>query len=276
MSRTTPLYAVALTAGALVACSNGTSPAPGGHVTLNASTVPGPAALQSLSSDPITDGTNTLVFDQVQLVLRDIRFKRVNDDVCEGDTQSGGSNDLVVMSHDGNGNDGQEDACESVNAGPSLLDLPLGPGVDKMFSVAIDTGTFDEVRIKLHKPEDDNGDPADQAFLTAHPEFAKISIQATGTFNGAPFTFTSDLNAEQRMELVPPIEVTEAGTTVDVTLKVDLAAWFADGTGGLVDPATAGQGGANENLVRDNIRDSFHAFRDENHDGEDDHGGGND
>jgi hypothetical protein len=275
MFRTTPLYTVALAAGALVACSNGTSPVPAGHVTVNASTVPGPAALQSLSSDPITDGTNTLVFDRVQLVLRDIRFKRVNDDVCEGDTGSGGSNDLVVMSHEGNGDDGQEDACESVNAGPFLLDLPLGPGVDKMFSVAIDTGTFDEVRIKLHKPEDNSGDPADQAFLATHPEFTNISIQATGTFNGTPFTFTSDLDAEQRMELVPPVVVTESSTSVDVTLKVDLTTWFADGTGGLVDPATAGQGGANENLVRDNIEASFHAFRDENHDGEDD-GGGND
>jgi hypothetical protein len=273
MSRTTPFYAVALAAGALAACSNGTSPAPAGHVTVSASTTPGAAALQSLASDPITAGGNTLVFDQVQLVLRDIRFKRVNDDVCEGDTGSGGSNDLAVMSHDGNGNDGQEDACESVNAGPSLLDLPLGPGVDKMFSVAIDTGTFDEVRIKLHKPEDNNGDPADQAFLAAHPEFAKISIEATGTFNGTPFTFTSDLNAEQRMALVPPVVVTESGTSVDVTLKVDLAAWFAEGAGGLVDPATAGPGGANENLVRDNIQTSFHAFRDENHDGEDDSGG---
>jgi hypothetical protein len=37
-----------------------------------------------------------------------------------------------------------------------------------------------------------------------------------------------------------------------------------------VDPASANEGGANENLVRDNIRASIDAFRDDDHDGHDD------
>jgi len=127
----------------------------------------------------------------------------------------------------------------------------------------------------LHKPEDNGLDPADAAFLAAHPDFAAISIRATGTWNGSPFTFTSDLNADQEMQLDPPLVVTAAGANVDVTLKVDVATWFADGSGGLVDPATAGKGGQNENLVRDNIERSFDAFQDENHDGHDDGGSDN-
>ena len=148
----------------------------------------------------------------------------------------------------------------------------LGSGVEQVFSVAVDTGTFDELRIRLHKPEDNGLDPADAAFLAAHPDFAGISIRATGTWNGNPFTFTSDLDADQEMGLDPPLVVTDAGANVDVTLKVDVTTWVADGAGGLVDPATAGQGGQNENQVRDNIQHSFDAFQDEDHDGQDDGG----
>jgi hypothetical protein len=35
-----------------------------------------------------------------------------------------------------------------------------------------------------------------------------------------------------------------------------------------VDPATANQGQPNENLVKDNIRRSFDAFEDDDHDGQ--------
>jgi hypothetical protein len=263
-----------LTAAGLLACSEGTGPGNKPQISFNVATSSGAAANLQSVSDTVVGGANTLVLDQVELVLRDIRFKRLNDDVCEGDDDQ--DEDIAVrpMSHDDgeNGDDGNEDACETINAGPFLLDLPLGSGVEKIFSVAVDTGTFDELRIRLHKPEDNGLDPADAAFLTAHPDFAGISIRATGTWNGSPFTFTSDLNADQEMRLDPPLVVTDAGANVDVTLKVDVATWFADGNGGLIDPATAGNGGQNENLVRDNIQHSFDAFQDEDHDGHDDGG----
>ena len=263
-----------LTAAGLLACSEGTGPGNKPQISFNVATSSGPAANLQSVSDTVVSGTNTLVLDQVELVLRDIRFKRLNDDVCEGDSEQSGDITVRPMSDDGgeNGDDGNQDACETVNAGPFLLDLPLGSGIEQVFSVAVDTGTFDELRIRLHKPEDDGTDPADVAFLAAHPDFARVSIRATGTWNGSPFTFTSDLDADQEMRLDPPLVVTDAGANVDVTLKVDVATWFADGNGGLVDPATAGLGGQNESLVRDNIQHSFDAFEDENHDGEDDGG----
>jgi hypothetical protein len=263
-----------LTAAGLLACSEGTGPGNKPQISFNVATSSGAAANLQSVSDTVVGGANTLVLDQVELVLRDIRFKRVNDDVCEGDDDQGEDIAVRPLSHDDgeNGDDGNEDACETVNAGPFLLDLPLGSSVEKVFSVAVDTGTFDELRLRLHKPEDDGTDPADVAFLAAHPDFARISIRATGTWNGTPFTFTSDLDAEQEMQLNPPLVVTDAGANVDVTLKVDVATWFADGNGGLVDPGTASKGGQNENLVRDNIEHSFDAFQDENHDGHDDGG----
>ena len=259
-----------LVVGAIAACSDGTAPGNKSLVTFSVSTSAGAGGLSSLVSDTVTAGTDSLVFDQVELVLRDIRFKRVNDDACDDDNDQNEDLSLRPADHDENGDDGNEDACETFNAGPFLLDLPLGPGVDKVFTVAVDTGTFDELRLRLHKPEDDGSDPADAAFLAAHPEFAQISIRASGSFNGTSFTFTSDLNADQEMRLDPVLVVSDAGANVDVTLKVDVATWFADGSGGLVDPKTAANGQPNDNLVRDNIRNSFDAFQDEDHDGEHD------
>jgi hypothetical protein len=59
------------------------------------------------------------------------------------------------------------------------------------------------------------------------------------------------------------------GSATNVTLRLDVARWFVSGTA-LVDPATANKGGLNENLVRDNIRASIDAFRDDDRDGHDD------
>lgn len=278
MTTTLPRRIPALTLLALIAACSGEGAGPSGatqvtfHLTTRAGVpTPGPAALLG---DTLTDGTDTLVLDQVQLVLRDLRFKPEDDDGCEGhDDDSDDADDhdsLTVAASRGDDDHADEDGCRTFNAGPYLLDLPLGPEVTRAFSVAVDTGTYDELRIKLHKPRDDSGDPRDIDFLNQHPDFNKISIRATGSFNGQPFVFETDVNAEQEMEFDPPLVITGAVTNVDVTIRVDLTGWFADGAGGLVDPGTASKGGPNDHLVRDNIKDSFRAFRGDDRDGHED------
>jgi hypothetical protein len=281
-TKTPRLLALMAMLGALAACSDGgAAPSARSQVTFSLSSKGGSAsaARGAFLSDTLTGNGATVVLDSVQLVLRDLRFKRVQDNACSDDSgamasmhdSSGGEG----SGHEGddNGGDGRDDACESFNAGPFLLDVPLGGGVDRAFSVVVDTGTYNQLRIKIHKPEDDSADAKDLAFLAAHPEFNKVSIRAVGTFNGTPFVFTTDLNVEERIALVPPITVADSAANVDVTIKVDVSTWFADGAGGFVDPLTALKGGANENIVRNDIESSFHAFRDGNHDGHDDDGG---
>jgi hypothetical protein len=265
----------------LAACSGESAgPSTNGQVTVNVATVAGNGA-SALLSDTMVSGSDTLLLESVQVVLRDIRFKRLNDDACDDDdSDDHGGNDSLNTVHGGDDDDDDSDACEFSNSGPYLLDLPLGPGLERAFTVPVDTGTYDELRIKVHKPEDD-GDAKDVAFLNAHPDFRKVSIRATGTFNGTPFTFESDINAQQRINLIPPVTVTDSTLNVDVTIRVEIANWFRK-NGALIDPATANKGGDNANDVRDNIRDSFRAFRDGNHDGCDDddpsdgHGGDDD
>jgi hypothetical protein len=273
--RAFPLPTLAAGALLLAACSGDSSgPSTNGQVTVNVATVASPGGA-SLRGDTLVSGSDTLLLESVQIVLRDIKFERTND--CDDDHDE--DHDLRALSRGGDDDD-DDDRCEYTNVGPYLLDLPLGPGVERAFTVAVDTGTYDELDVKIHKPED-NGTARDRAFIAQHPEFHKISIRATGTWNGTPFTFESDINAQQEIDFHPAIVVTDSTLNVDVTMRVDVANWFRV-NGALVNPSTGNKGEANANDVKDNIRDSFRAFRDGNKDGCDDddpndgHGGDDD
>lgn len=258
MHRTARMAATVLAAASMTACSDSASgPSTGAQVSFNLATrasaaAAGAALATAGTPETFSDGTNTLIIDQVQLVLREIDLKRVETTGTCGESSN--------------------DACEKLELGPILLDLPLGGtgGASRSFSVAVDSGTFRQVEFEIHKPSDD--DAADVAFRQAHPDFAGTSVKVTGSFNGTPFSYTSDLDAEEEIELNPPLVVAESATT-DLTLLVDLDRWFRDGAGGLVDPGSANAGGANEGLVETNIQSTLHAFEDEDHDGADDHGG---
>jgi len=256
----------------LAACSSSNSPnsATLGRVSFSIATRSSAPAAPVMLASPDSQVVNqdTLVFDSVEVVLRKIDLQRQNaDSACE--TQQ------VAMSDGmGEGSDGNEDACEEVNAGPSLVELPLTPGATQAFTVSVDTGTFNGMHLQIHVLTDN---PGDQALLAQHPDFAGISVRSKGTFNGSEFVYTNDLTANQELQFASPLTVGTAGP-VDLTLMVDVHTWFVAADGSLIDPNTAAAGQPNEGLVTQNIRRSFHAFEDSNHDGEDDHnegGGGN-
>jgi len=247
-----------------VACSDSTA----GTVSLALSTVRPPAPVlapalaASASGSPlrvaaagdstiIAVGNDTIILRSVEVVLREIELERV--EVVECDSISG------------NGD------CEKFETGPVLVTLPLGSAAT-VTEVAIDAapGRYNELEFDIHKPDEVD----DAAFIAAHAAFADVSIRVTGTFSQggtrSDFTYTTDLNEEQEIALDPPLTVSE-GATTNVTLRLDVSTWFLSGAAdALVDPATANKGGTNENLVRDNIRASIDAFRDDDRDGLDD------
>ena len=263
-------FCVIATTLVVAACTDGTGSRGIAPVSLavsggaSAMTAAGP---QAAATETFSDGTSTLVISSVEVVLRKVVLKRV------GAAEPGGcamSTSGIMASDDGACDDGNDQGDE-LEAGPALVDLPLG-GIERTFTAVVPAGTFDALEFQIHKPSSD-GDAADQDFLKAHPDFAGISIRVKGTFNGADFTYTSDLSVGEELRFDPPVVVT-AGTPASVTIKLDLDSWFRSG-GSLVDPATAAKGAENENLVRDNIMRSFHAFQDNNEDGMDDgHEGG--
>jgi hypothetical protein len=240
------------------ACSDAGSPSGTGQINFNLATkaAASPAAAGAVSvavggtPETYSDGTNTLVIDRVQLVLREIELKR-----SEATTDCS-----ATLDHD---------ACERLELGPILLDLPLGGagGAARSFSVEVAPGSYSEVEFEIHTPRHDD----DAAFVQANPDFEGVSIKVTGSYNGAPFSFVSDLEAEEEIELNPALVTSEGAA--DLTLFVDLDRWFRDGTGALLDPLTANAGGPNERLVEGHIQSTLHAFEDENEDGTDDHRG---
>jgi len=254
MSRTIRLAGALALAATLGACDSSSGPAnQGSAVSLAVATRPSAAVLApggpQLSGAPVTydDGTNTLVITQVQMVVKEVELKR-----SEYPSQCDST--------------ATEDQCEELESGPYLLDLPLSGGASSVVTVDVVEGTYDEFEFKIHKPEDND---SNAAFLAAHPDFDGVSIRVTGTWNGAAFTYESDLNAEQEQDLVPPLVVTATGTA-DFTLFIDIGTWFRTSGNMLIDPSSANKGNPNESVVTSNITQSFETFEDEDHNGDDD------
>jgi len=134
------------------------------------------------------------------------------------------------------------------------------------FTVEIPAGMYSRIEFDVHKVE--SGDLLDDAFLMEHPEFDGLSIRVLGTFNSQAFVYETDLNAEQKLELIPALTVAE-GSDLNVTIRVDIDTWFRTAAGVLIDPATANKGGLNESEVNDNIKTSLKAFEDADRDGDD-------
>jgi hypothetical protein len=149
-----------------------------------------------------------------------------------------------------------------VAAGPILLDLKAdalsSAKLQEAVSVTLPDGTYDELRFKIHKLEDGekSGDPEVDA--------ARASVIVDGTFDGKDFHFVSQLSAKQKLEG----SFTIGGSTPsNITLAIDVTGWFTGASGDL-DPSLA----ANQQAIEENIKASFRAFEDDDHDGQDDHG----
>ncbi len=206
----------------------------------------------ALANVTVTRGGNIIVITQVQLVARKIKLQRAN-----------GSCPTPDLSDAGDGDKDDLPGCPNLRLGPLLLDPPLVDGAETSFSIDLPAGTYDEVKLQIHKPTNHN---SDATFVAANPGFMGVSIKVNGTFNGVPFTFTTDLTSVIEAEFNTPVEVVADGTT-SITLLLDVRGWFLDAGGvALLSPLTLSQQGRQR--VEQNIRTSFHAFKDDDHDGD--------
>ncbi len=258
LNATTAIVLVLAAAG----CSSSTLPSGStttGRLSFQLSTTPKSAGASVVNADiTVLQGSDVLIITDVQLVARKIKLERLN----------GSCPTPVVTSPDSSSRDGDSEdtpECPNLKLGPLLLDPPLAAGVQSTFSVDLPPGSYHKLEMQIHKPTSSSNDAA---FLAANPAFTGVSIKVTGTFNGTPFTFATDVTAEVETEFTAPVVVTVGGTT-SLTLQLDVRGWFLAQSGGaLLNPATLSQ--QNRQLVEQNIRSSFHAFEDENHDGRQD------
>lgn len=243
---------------AIAACGEA-GPSTGPRVGFNLATRPAGAQTSVAASSDLslhrppetfTDGTNTLVVSSVEIVLREIELEH-DDDVT----------DCAPELED------DSDCDEEVELEPRLFSVPLGAaGAQRSFSVDVLPGSYRKLEVTVHRLE--SGDPDDAALIQANPGLEDVSIRVTGTYNGTPFTYTTDLDVELEFEMAPPLEVTEE-QGAEITLFIDLASWFRDGSQ-LLNPASANEGGQNESKVEENIKNSLEAFEDDDQDGIDD------
>lgn len=198
------------------------------------------------TDDTLSDGTNTLIITKAEIVLEKIKFEPVEVADCDVAPEPAG--------------------CEDVEVGPVLVDLPLSPGAKRQFEVDLPAASYKEIQFVIHKV---TSDASDAAFRAAHPDFpVGQSIRVHGTFNGTPFTYLTELNVEQELDLTPPLVVTDTTTGTNVTIRVGLAGWFRASNGALINPATGNKGQPNESLVNENIKRSIEAFEDRDGDGD--------
>lgn len=139
----------------------------------------------------------------------------------------------------------EHDDCDELEAGPTTVDLPVDGTTPTFLDAVVPPGTYSSLNAKLD------------------------TVIVKGSFTDAnsqthDFTDTLVVDAEIEAAFQPPVMV--SANTQNLTIKVDVASWFTDANGAAIDPTNA----ANLDTIKQNIERSFHAFEDDNHDGEDD------
>lgn len=195
-----------------------------------------------------------LTFSAAQVVLSRIELAPVGT-TCAAETEH---DDAIRMSSealqadegheaddDSDEGEGQDTGCEELNVGPLTVNLPLDASTQLVLDALVPAGTYTGVKAKLD------------------------AVTVTGAYTDPegvahPFTFTSIGHAVVEVEFPTPITV--GPNTSNVTVTVDVASWFKNADGAALDPTNP----ANIALISRNIRRSFRAFGDDDHDGVDD------
>ncbi len=248
----------------LAGCSDSSGPANGGsnNLSIAVATLTSTAAGRVAGSNGIApsldrqvtsaDSTHTLVITSAALTLSRLELSTVDSAGCAADDHP----------------EPNDDRCHELTTGPLLVTLPVDNSVISVLTLQLPAGSYRALEAKLRAVQ--SSDAGGAAFLAANPQFANASVRVEGTFDGSPFVYSGTPNVSIEMSFDPPLTVGSSATALTVHVSIDR--WFADRNGNLVNPSTANVGGANESLVNDNVRRSFHAFEDNDHHGDDGHG----
>lgn len=256
-----------LVAAALVgACTDGTGPslAPEGaeEVSLSFSTTDGSGISADLSGAiaagaeiRIASGSDSLVIRRAQMVLEEIEFES-EDHSCR--------RRMAAAGVDTSDRDRRRQYCDGfeVEFGPVVVDLPTGDHVNAGATLRVPPGLYDEIKFDI-EPLDDHNGRSDDRYGRPGPRNSSILVE--GTFNGEPFVYLSDLEAEVELDFHPALSIRPGG--FNVTIRVDVSGWFTTDDGQVIDPTSANAGGPNQALVERNILASLAAFGDVDRDG---------
>ncbi len=242
-----------LSLAGLAGCADSTGTGGAGPVSLSFSTVPATAATASVSgaSFALIGSADAIVITKAQIVMSKSELERIGAS-CVAATET------------------NEDSCPDLKLGPMLIDLPLDATAKGILAVTLPAGSYQQFESKIDAvmSETEGDGAASAAFLAANPQFRGVSVRVEGTFNGAPFVYTSAPEGELELTFNPPLVVD--GSAGNLTVHVDLSSWFRRSDGSVIDPRTATAGTATREVVDDNIKRSFDVFEDDDRNGRED------
>jgi hypothetical protein len=217
---------------ALVACSgsNGIS----FSARAGSSTSPG-AALRPQANDVTL--SNGIVLTRLRICLRDIRLEPLG----------------------GNTGDDSDDA--EIRSGPMVVDLSgtsfTGSQVVTVTNATVKPGAYSEIKLEVHAAsQGESTDPAVQAMAAQN-----ASIIVDGTIDGVPFTFVTGVDFTE--QFTGNLNIQDGS---NLTLDVDPTGWFGGTGSARLDPRVSNS----RSQIENNIKGSFEAFEDDDHDGHED------
>ena len=223
----------------------------GGSAKLSLSARAGPSVAGAAVASPTAlTLSNGIVVNRVRVVISELKLETAT---------SAAALATIAASADADGGTAEAPGEDEIEAGPFMLDLSgvaLDGTVQKVLDASFKPGTYNEIRFKIHKV---SAAESTDAALKAMSD-AGASIIVEGTIDGAAYSFVSSLEAQQKSE-----GAFDLTADSNLTLNMDESNWFGAGTARL-DPRAE----ANRSQIENNIKSSFRAFRDDNHDGHDD------
>jgi hypothetical protein len=237
----------------LLAACDSTAPRPMQRLNLSATIGPRTSLSGPFADVIVTGSGGTVRITSAQVTLSHLDL--TSDAVCSADTDDeandvdDGNEPADSAEHadttEAEGDNNDEHDCE-VQVDPVRVDLPLDGTTKVILDALVPVGTYAGLRARLE------------------------DVKVVGVFTdpgGAdhPFTFTSEAEAELAVDFPSPVTV-GAGTN-NLTIDADVASWFKDLSGAVLDPTNA----ANREAIEHSIRASLRAFEDDDHDGHNDH-----
>jgi hypothetical protein len=153
------------------------------------------------------------------------------------------------------------DVQVKLSEGPLLIDASgdsLSGSLLQLATANVPAGTYDRLRIEVHRAEAS----APASFDDLVKQNASVLLE--GEIDGQAFVFASGLEAELEHEGA----FTLGDAASNITLDLDVSQWFKAADGSRLDPRDASARAA----IEANLRASFGAFEDDDHDGMEDRG----
>lgn len=153
---------------------------------------------------------------------------------------------------------------QEVHLAPFVIHFNINGGISSFTAASLPAGTYNKIKFKLHKPED-NETPPDPEFKEGNSGNQRYSFIIKGRINGVSFVYKSSKSASLVINLNKSINLQNSG--INITMLFNKLSWFQNGNI-VLDPRDHG----NDDLIDDHIKNSFsRAFRDDDKNGQEDH-----